>query len=82
MATQLIGFILDKGIVRGGERVLSTENEHIGIVTSAGYSPVLRLGIGLAYVQSEHARVGAPVLIEARKKRLHGRLADRPFIKK
>ncbi len=77
---KLAGFIIDRGIPRSGKTVLSTSGDEIGIVTSGGYSPVLRRGVGMAYIRSEFAEVGLPIEIEADKKQLKGHIAKRPFI--
>jgi aminomethyltransferase len=79
---KIIGFILDHGIARGGERLFTTLGEEIGSVTSGGYSPVLKRGIGMAYVLSSYTQTGMDIKIQKAGKELVGRLTNRPFIKK
>jgi len=79
---KLAGFVLDEGLARGDERVLTTENEDIGRVTSGGYSPILKRGIGMAYIRSEYTLVGMQIKILVRGKQLTGRIESRPFVKK
>ena len=49
-----IGFVLkDKGIPREGMELFSGDTQ-IGILTSGGYSPVLKIGIGMGYIPLEY----------------------------
>ncbi len=77
---RLVGFVVERGIPRSGGVVLSESGDEIGIVTSGGYSPVLKKGIGMAYIKSGLAQIGLPVEIKAGKKQMEGHIAKRPFI--
>lgn len=49
-----IGFVLnDKGIPREGMELFSGDTQ-IGILTSGGYSPILKIGIGMGYIPLEY----------------------------
>jgi aminomethyltransferase len=49
-----IGFVLkDKGIPREGMELFSGDTQ-IGILTSGGYSPILKIGIGMGYAPLEY----------------------------
>lgn len=77
---KLAGFVVDRGIPRSGEVVLGESGDEIGVVTSGGYSPVLKKGIGMAYIKSDIAQIGLSVEVKAEKKQMKGRIAKRPFI--
>ena len=50
---KLVGFIInDKGIPRKGYEIFDKLENHIGVVTSGTFSPVLKKGIGLAYIEN------------------------------
>ncbi|MHB8842768.1 MAG: glycine cleavage system aminomethyltransferase GcvT [Candidatus Aquicultor sp.] len=78
---KLTGFIVNHGIARKGDTMLDNTGNEIGTVTSGGYSPILKQGIGLAYVKEPIWEPGAPVRIKSRDKLLEAYLAERPFIK-
>lgn len=79
---KITGFILERGIARKDDIVYNEQGEKIGKVTSGGYSPVLKQGIGMAYVRSSEAQVGAHIRIQSRVKLLEGRIEERPFVKR
>jgi len=68
----------DKGIPREGCHVYHGGRE-IGTATSAGFSPTLKKGIGIARVTSGTVKTGDDVEIRVREKRLKARLVARPF---
>jgi len=78
---KLTGFIVNHGIARKGDTMLDNIGNDIGTVTSGGYSPILKQGIGLAYVKEPASEPGTPVRIKSRDKLLKAYLAERPFIK-
>ncbi|MFN2394576.1 MAG: glycine cleavage system aminomethyltransferase GcvT [Bacteroidales bacterium] len=79
---KLVGFeLLDKGIPRQHYLVLDAEGNNIGEVTSGTMSPSLKKPIGMAYVKTEFARVGAEIFIEIRGKALKAVVVKRPFYK-
>ncbi len=58
------------------------EDIYVGWITSGSFSPVLKRGIGQAYIDSRYALFGEPVELEIRGKRYPGKIVDFPFIKK
>lgn len=52
-----MGFIVPSGIVRPPSDIYD-ENGKIGTVTSGTYSPVLKKGIGFAFINNELAKDG------------------------
>ncbi len=79
---RLKGFVLDeKGIPRQHYPVYSEEGEQIGEVTSGSISPMLKKGIGLAYLKKGYWKEGTPILIGVRNKRLRATVTRPPFYK-
>lgn len=54
----------------------------IGEITSGNYSPVLKHGIALAYVETESALPGTMLAVDVRGKSLSVRVVELPFIKR
>ncbi len=54
-----IGFILDpkEGTARHGIQIVNPEGKKIGEVSSGTFSPVLKTGIGMAYVAKDFSKV-------------------------
>lgn len=59
-------------VVRGGRR--------LGTVTSGTFSPTLKIGVALAYVEPGSLREGEDVEVEVRGKRGLGRVTRPPFV--
>ena len=55
-------------------------NEHVGTVTSGGFSPTLGYPIAMAYVSVAHAEPGTALEIEVRNKRLAASVVPTPFV--
>ncbi len=81
---KLIGFQMSepKKIPRKDYKITSTSGDELGVVTSGGLSIVLDRGIGMAYVDTEHAQPGNQVNIQIRNKPVAAELVKPPFIKK
>jgi aminomethyltransferase len=77
---QLVGFILEgRGIPRHGHRVRTPDGE--GHVTSGNLSPMLEMGVGLAYVSTPPAPGASEIEVEIRDRWVPGRIAKPPFHK-
>ncbi|MCS7086582.1 MAG: glycine cleavage system aminomethyltransferase GcvT, partial [Bacteroidia bacterium] len=77
---KLVGLkALDRSIPRAGCAVLKNGSV-VGRVTSGGYSPTLKQGIALAYVQSDVAILGQNVEIDVRGKSAPAQIVKPPFI--
>jgi glycine cleavage system T protein (aminomethyltransferase) len=77
---QLIGVRMeDRVIPRRGATVL-LGGRTLGEVTSGTFSPTLRIGIALAYVEPGSVAVGEKVEIEVRGKKGEGRVSRPPFV--
>ena len=71
--------MLDKAIPRKGYNVLY-DNELIGNVTSGTHSPKLNQGIGLAYINKTHNKIGNIIKIEIRGRLMNAEIVKTPFI--
>lgn len=79
---KLIAFVLkDKGVPRHGYAILNEAGEEIGEVTSGTMSPFLKIGIGMGYVKSDFSKVGTPISIAVRNRRLAAEIVKAPFRK-
>ena len=56
----------EAGVIRDGYKVYNLEKEEIGVVTSGSYSPSLKCGIGLVYIQKEAVKKDLDVYVEIR----------------
>jgi len=70
--------MLEKGIPRPKHEVFKDENK-IGHITSGTFSPLLKQGIAIAYVQTEHAVVGEIVYVKIRNKQVKAEVTKFPF---
>ncbi|RDI94809.1 glycine cleavage system aminomethyltransferase GcvT [Meiothermus sp. QL-1] len=78
---RLVGLRVEGGIPREGFRVFSGDEE-VGRFTSGTHSPLLKQGIGMAYVQADRAQVGTALEVEVRGRRLAARVVELPFVKR
>ncbi|BCR04130.1 aminomethyltransferase [Desulfuromonas versatilis] len=78
---RLVGFVMtEPGVPRADYPVLAGGRE-VGVVTSGTMSPSLRVGIGLALVESGQAAVGTDLQIGIRSRQVGARVAHTPFVK-
>lgn len=66
--------------LRAGQTIFLGEKE-IGTISSGGYSPILKLGIGLGFVETGY-QVNQIVTIYANGVKLEGKLVKPPFVRK
>ncbi len=79
---KIVGFeLLEKGIPRPHYPVFVMGQKE-GDVTSGTYSPYLRKSIGLVYLPTEHAEIGAAVEVGIRDKRVAGVVVSTPFYRR
>lgn len=82
VARKLCAFeLIDKGVPRHGYEIVSVTGEPIGQVTSGTMSPMLKKGIGLGYIKTEHAKVGSEICIRVRNRDLKAEIVKPPFRK-
>jgi aminomethyltransferase len=78
---KLVGFkMLDKAIPRHDYRIMDSNGNVTGKVTSGTQSPTLKKGIGLGYVAAELASPGTPVQIEIRGQLFKAEISSLPFV--
>lgn len=77
-----IGFILQqKAIPRTHCLIKDGKNNTLGMVTSGTFSPSLQLGIGMAYIDVAHSKIGSSFFIEIRDKKIPATIVNLPFLK-
>ncbi|MGC4130191.1 MAG: glycine cleavage system aminomethyltransferase GcvT [Bergeyella sp.] len=78
---KLVGFELqDKGVPRHDYPVVDTEGTIIGKVTSGTQSPMKKTGVGLAYVDKPHFKLGSDIFIQVRNKNIPAKVVKLPFV--
>lgn len=81
VARRLKGFkMVDKGIPRHGYEIVNLQSEIIGKVTSGTHSPILKQGIGLAYLNKGYTKPGTAIYVKVRNRKLKAEIAKTPFI--
>jgi len=71
--------MIEQGIPRQGFKIYNNKGENIGQVTSGTFSPLLKCGIAMAYIQAEQAQEGNIINIEIRGKHAKAKIAPFPF---
>lgn len=75
-----IGIIMmEQGIPRSNFPIINGDNQQIGRLTSGTFSPLLKLGIGMGYVEASEAQEGNRVSINIRGKEAKARIAPFPL---
>ncbi len=79
---RLKGFIMEeRGIPRQHYKVVDAEGNEIGEVTSGTMSPMIKKGIGMAYLSKDYWKKDSEIFIQVRNKKLKARVAKPPFHK-
>jgi len=80
---RLKGFIMiDRGIPRQHYEVVDHSGKIIGEVTSGTMSPMMKQGIGMAYLVKGFWKTGTEIFIRIRNKDLKAQIVDLPIYKK
>jgi len=81
---KLTGFVIDEGrnVPRSGYKIMDSEGNEIGFVTSGTQSISLNKGIGMGYINMDHAKEGEAIKIQIRKKEVNATVTKPPFYKK
>ncbi|HNR27263.1 MAG TPA: glycine cleavage system aminomethyltransferase GcvT [Bacteroidales bacterium] len=83
VSRKLVGFkMIDKGIPRHEYSVCAADGKEIGRVTSGTMSPMLKIGIGMAYVETAYAGLETELYIKIRDRLLKAEVVRPPFYKK
>ena len=72
--------MIERGIPRHDYKVVDEYENTLGIVTSGTQSPMLKQGIGLAYVHIDFAKVGTKIRIQIRDKNVLAEVVKTPFV--
>lgn len=76
-----VGFLVEgKAPAREGAEIETLDGRRIGRLTSGGFAPSLGRPIGMGYVETEAAKIGAPVHLIVRGKAAPAKIASMPFI--
>jgi aminomethyltransferase len=83
VSRRLKGFVLnERGIPRQHYEVVNENGEAIGEVTSGTMSPMMKQGIGMAYLNKGYWKTGSEIFIRIRNKDLMATVVDLPIYKK
>ena len=69
----------DPGIPRPGYEIFNNDTGKIGEITSGTFSPLLKNGIGMGYVQPSYAKKGTDVKVKIRDRLAKGKIVRFPF---
>ena len=79
----LKGFVMmERAIPRQHYEVVNSNGELIGEVTSGTMSPMMKQGIGMAYLNKGYWKTGSEIFIRIRNKDLKARIVDLPIYTK
>lgn len=80
---KLVGFkMIDRGIPRKDYEIYDRDENITGYVTSGTMSPLLKIGIGMAYVAVGESSPGTQIFIKIRNNMLKAEVVQLPFYKK
>ncbi|MEM1589677.1 MAG: glycine cleavage system aminomethyltransferase GcvT [Candidatus Bathyarchaeia archaeon] len=71
--------MIEQGVPRQGFKVYNEKGENIGQITSGTFSPLLKCGIAMAYIQTQQAQEGSIVNVEIRGKKAKAKIVPFPF---
>jgi len=71
--------MIEHGIPRQGFKIYDDVGEKIGQVTSGTFSPLLKCGIAMAYIQTQKAQEGNTVNVEIRNRKAKAKIVPFPF---
>lgn len=73
--------MIDRGIPRQHYEICDSEGNQIGEVTSGTMSPMLKIGIGMGYINKGFYKIDTEVYIKVRNKLLKAQVIRLPFYK-
>ena len=80
VSKKLVGFeMIDRGIPRHYYIIKDAAGNEIGSVTSGTQAPSLGKAIGMGYVATEHAKLGAEIFIDIRNTLVKAKVVKFPF---
>lgn len=82
LKNKLVGFeMIERGIPRHDYRIIDTQGNTIGRVTSGTQSPTLKKSIGMGYVTVDHAKEGDEIYVDIRNNPVKAVVVKPPFVK-
>jgi aminomethyltransferase len=72
--------VLEGAPAREGAQIADAAGQVIGVVTSGGFSPVLKQGIAIGFVAPGHAEVGGTLSVIVRGKPQRAEVVKSPFV--
>lgn len=72
--------LLDRGIARENSEIRNKDGKKIGILTSGGFSPNLKVSIGQGYIESNFAKIGEEVLVVVRDREISAVVTSPVFV--
>ncbi|MDD4218143.1 MAG: glycine cleavage T C-terminal barrel domain-containing protein, partial [Bacteroidales bacterium] len=73
--------MIDRGIPRQHYLVYDADDNEIGEVTSGTMSPMMKIGIGMAYLKAGYGKPGSEIFIGVRNKKLKAEVVKSPIFK-
>ncbi len=70
--------MVERGIARDHYPVF-VDGTELGQVTSGSFAPSLKKSVGLVYLPIEYAKIGQPLEVEIRGKRVQAKVVEMPF---
>ena len=71
--------VLGQGVPRSGFEICTVAGEKIGHLTSGTFSPLLRYGIGMGYVDTSQAQEGTAISVKIRDRLINAKIVSFPF---
>jgi aminomethyltransferase len=71
--------VIEQGIPRRGHEIYNDKGEKIGQMTSGTFSPLLKYGIGMGYIQATQIFEESIVSVKIREKLVKGKIVAFPF---
>ncbi len=72
--------MLERGIPRKDYKIVDYRGDEIGFVTSGTISPILKEGIGLAYLNKDYTKVDTEIYVRIRNKDVRAKVTKLPFV--
>ena len=66
--------------VRDGAKIISTDGDEIGVVTSGGFGPTVNAPVAMGYIATEFSKPGTKVLTSGRRENEPAEIAAFPFV--
>lgn len=75
-----VGMVMkERSIPRHGFKIFSENNDEIGFITSGAFSPILKKGIGMGYINTDFTTPGTEIYVSARGKLREGVVKNFPL---